>query len=142
MISPDTSRPGISVTPAGTGYLPWRWAISGRLRPKAATRISTSPGPGTGIGRRVRRNTSGPPGVVISTACMSMAKPPSGRLAARDDVAAQGKDERACGQGDKEPGDRAADKDRQVVGADQQRAPQVVFEHGPEDEADQEGRCG
>src|SRR5665213_4078664 len=36
--------------------------------PEAATRISTSPGPATGIGRSVRCSTSGPPGRTISTA--------------------------------------------------------------------------
>src|SRR3984893_16370044 len=43
---------------------------SGRLMPAAATSISTSPAPGSGVGRVVCLSTSGPPGAVISIAIM------------------------------------------------------------------------
>ena len=47
---PATSRPGMSDAPGGGAYLPSRCSRSGRFTPAAATRISTSPGPG--LGRR------------------------------------------------------------------------------------------
>src|SRR5579883_2004901 len=71
--SPATSSPGMSVTPGGGGYAPFRCSTSGRLTPAAATRISTSFGRGTGTGRETARRTSGGPGVPISMAVMCKA---------------------------------------------------------------------
>jgi hypothetical protein len=48
---PETSMPRIDGAPGGGGYIPMRCITSGRLTPAAATRISTSPSPGTGTGR-------------------------------------------------------------------------------------------
>src|SRR3989344_1925304 len=47
-----------------------RCSTSGRLTPAAATRISTSPGPGRGTGRVSGTKTSGPPGALIAMARM------------------------------------------------------------------------
>ncbi len=58
-ITPDTSRPGISLAPGGGGYFPSRCMRSGRFTPAAATRMSTSRGPGRGIGNSTGRSTSG-----------------------------------------------------------------------------------
>src|SRR6185437_1339696 len=69
--SPAISSPGMSVTPGGGGYPPRRCNTSGRLTPAAATLISTSPGPGAGIGREVGRSASGGPGLAISIAIIS-----------------------------------------------------------------------
>ena len=66
--APATSSPGMSDAPGGGAYLPWRCRMSGRLTPAAATAISTSRGPGSGVGRVTGRSTSGPPGCAISIA--------------------------------------------------------------------------
>ena len=47
---PETSSPGMSLAPGGGGYLPSRCIRSGRLTPAAATRTTTSCGPGCGTG--------------------------------------------------------------------------------------------
>src|SRR5690349_14984613 len=48
-----------------------RCNTSGRLTPAAATRISTSPGPGCGTGRVCGCKTSGPPGSLMAMAVIS-----------------------------------------------------------------------
>src|SRR5687768_2300521 len=47
-----------------------RCSTSGRFTPAAATRISTSSGPGSGTGRSTGINTSGPPASAGSIACI------------------------------------------------------------------------
>src|SRR5579871_1825546 len=67
---PAISRPGISVTPGGGGYTPFRWATSGRLTPAAATLTRISPSPGCGTGYSWGASTSGPPGDLMPIAVM------------------------------------------------------------------------
>src|SRR5690242_293001 len=45
-----------------------RWSTSGRLTPAAATFTTISCGCGAGLGSSATRRTSGPPGLLISTA--------------------------------------------------------------------------
>src|SRR6187455_11200 len=65
---PDTSRPGMSVTPEGAGYFPSRWRRSGRFTPAAETLMRTSEDPSLGMSQSTTRSTSAPPGSAISTA--------------------------------------------------------------------------
>ena len=51
----------MSLAPGGGGYAPRRCRTSGRFTPAAATRINTSPAPGTGSGRSTGLRTSGGP---------------------------------------------------------------------------------
>ena len=50
------------LAPAGTGYCPLRYRMSGRLMPAASTWISNSPTAGSGTRAVARCSTSGPPG--------------------------------------------------------------------------------
>src|ERR1039457_1702933 len=59
---PATSNPRTGDVPGGGGYWPARCSTSGRFTPAASTRISTSPGPGTGVGTSAICRTSGGPG--------------------------------------------------------------------------------
>ena len=62
---PETSSPGMSDAPAAADSAPSRCITSARLTPAAATRTSTSPGPGRGVGRAAGRSASGGPGSLI-----------------------------------------------------------------------------
>src|SRR3989442_5519323 len=69
---PAISRPGMWDGRGGGGYLPSRWATSGRFTPAAAILTRTSPDPGAGVGRSAGRRTSGSPGSLISITVMGV----------------------------------------------------------------------
>src|SRR6476661_11053533 len=73
--SPASSSPSTSGAPGGGGYMPRRCRMSGRLTPAAATLTNTSPGLGTGTGRRT---SARPPAPSATTACIE-----AGRLVTR-----------------------------------------------------------
>ena len=64
---PDNSLPGLAGNGGIQEYRPSRIKISGRLTPIARERITTSPGPGTGIGPSTISSTFGPPGCLSTT---------------------------------------------------------------------------
>ena len=67
---PESSRPGVKGTGGRSWYRPWHIRMSAKLRPAAATSITTSPGPGSGSGRVTTASTSaGSPFAVTVQAC-------------------------------------------------------------------------
>ncbi len=58
------------------GFEPFRTFQSVGFTPDTATRTTTSPGPASGLGRSTRRNTSGPPVSLYTTARIGSNLPP------------------------------------------------------------------